>query len=67
MGISDRDYMRGSPEDRKRIASYENSARTREYGNQASGRRRTIKAGLCVIAVVVVALVLFQIIASLAN
>jgi hypothetical protein len=43
MGISDRDYMQKSSGDERRIESYEDEARTQEYGDLASHRRRTMR------------------------
>ena len=41
MGISDRDYMRSSSEDERRVESYEDDVRTQEYGDVSSPRKRT--------------------------
>ncbi len=43
MGISDRDYMRNSSEDQRRVESYEDGVRTREYGDLVSHRKHTIQ------------------------
>jgi hypothetical protein len=52
MGVSDRDYMRKSSGDEKRVENYEDAVRKREYGGWGSRRRNTIKKiALWVIAV----------------
>jgi hypothetical protein len=52
MGVSDRDYMRKSSGDEKRVENYEDAVRKREYGDWGSRRRNTIKKiALWVIAV----------------
>lgn len=54
MGISDRDYMRNSSEDQRRIESYDDDVRAQEYGNLASHRKHRIrKIALWIIAALV--------------
>ena len=40
--MGDRDYMRASPDDEKRVANYEAGVREREYGGFAARRRRSV-------------------------
>ena len=52
MGVSDRDYMRKSSGDEKRVENYEDAVRKREYGHGRSRRRDIVKKiALWVIAV----------------
>ena len=54
MGTRDRDYMRSSSEDQRRIESYEDDVRTQEYGDLASRRKQTVqKIALWITAVLV--------------
>ena len=41
--MGDRDYMKSSSEDDKRVEAYEKGAREREYGDLASPRMRRIR------------------------
>ena len=42
MSLGDRDYMKASPDDEKRVADYEDGAREREYGDRSSRRRVSV-------------------------
>lgn len=60
MGIGDRDYMKASPDDERRIADYESGAHAREYGDISTRRRRALPrlAGWLILAALLMALVI---------
>ena len=64
MGISDRDYMRKSPEDDKRVESYETDLQTQEYGDFSSKRRRKVRVIAIVIIAALIALTIAGFVAS---
>ncbi len=60
MGIGDRDYMKASSDDERRIADYETGVREREYGDFPARRKRALPrlAGGLILAALLVALVI---------
>lgn len=58
MGLRDRDYMRESSEDDRRVESYEEAAHAQEYGDPGLRRRRVSTLALLVVAVLVLLILL---------
>ncbi|OVE76013.1 hypothetical protein BVX97_02580 [bacterium E08(2017)] len=60
MGVADRDYMKKSDDDRKKVLDFEKAMREREYGDMASRRQSLFsKTALAIIAGLIVLVFLY--------